>query len=80
MLSYQLGEAIPALGGCNRLPFSSSISVTPDSQAGSTPTGLSVGIHVPQEEALNGNGLSPAQVKDTTVELARRYCSEPGCF
>ena len=77
VLSYQLGEAIPALGGCNRLPFSSSISVTPDSQAGSTPTGLSVGIHVPQEEALNASGLSPAQVKDTTVTLPSGVALNP---
>jgi len=69
VLSYKLGEAIPALGGCNRLPFSSTISVAPDSSAGSTPTGLTVGIHVPQEEALNATGLTPAQVKDTTVAL-----------
>jgi hypothetical protein len=77
VLSTQLGEAIPALGGCNRLPFSSSISVAPDSQAASTPTGLTVGIHVPQEEALNGSGLSPAQVKDTTVVLPAGVALNP---
>jgi hypothetical protein len=58
-----------SLDGCNRLPFSSSISVAPDGSAGSTPSGLTVGIHVPQEEALNATGLSPADVKDTTVTL-----------
>jgi hypothetical protein len=77
VLSTQLGEAIPALGGCNRLPFSSSISVAPDSQAGSTPTGLTVGIHVPQEEALNASGLTPAQVKDTTVVLPAGVALNP---
>jgi hypothetical protein len=73
-LSYELGvqgvaKPIPAFGGCNRLLFSGSISVAPDGQAASTPTGLTVGIHVPQEEALNGSGLEPAEVKDTTVVL-----------
>jgi hypothetical protein len=77
VLSSQLGEAIPALGGCNRLPFSSSISVAPDTQAASTPTGLTVGIHVPQEEALNGSGLAPAQVKDTTVVLPAGVALNP---
>jgi hypothetical protein len=77
VLFTQLGEAIPALGGCNRLPFSSSISVAPDSQAGSTATGLTVGIHVPQEEALNASGLAPAQVKDTKVVLPAGVALNP---
>jgi hypothetical protein len=70
-----LGE--PALDGCNRLPFSSSISVVPDGQAGSTPTGLTVGVHVPQEEALNPTGLAPADVKDTTVALPAGVALNP---
>jgi len=45
-----------ALDGCNRLPFTPSISVTPDGQAGSTPTGLTVGVHVPQDLVLNPTG------------------------
>jgi hypothetical protein len=67
----------PALDGCNRLPFSSSISVVPDGLAGSTPTGLTVGLHVPQEEALNPNGLAPAEVKDTTVALPAGVALNP---
>jgi uncharacterized repeat protein (TIGR01451 family) len=59
----------PALDGCNRLPFDASINVAPDGLAGSTPSGLSVGVHVPQEEALNPTGLEPADVKNTTVSL-----------
>jgi hypothetical protein len=57
------------LVGCNRLPFEPSISVAPDGQAASTPSGLTVGVHVPQEGALNPTGLAPADVKDTTVTL-----------
>jgi hypothetical protein len=70
-----MGE--PALDGCNRLPFSSSISVVPDGPAGSTPTGLTVGLHVPQEEALNPSGLAPADVKDTTVTLPAGVALNP---
>jgi hypothetical protein len=55
--------------GCNRLPFEPSISVAPDGSAASTPSGLTVGVHVPQEGALNPTGLAPADVKDTTVTL-----------
>jgi hypothetical protein len=57
------------LNGCNRLNFEPSISVAPDGQAASTPTGLTVGIHVPQEETLNPEGFAQANVKDTTVTL-----------
>jgi hypothetical protein len=59
----------PSLNGCNRLPFSPSISVTPDGQAASAPTGLTVDVHVPQDLTLNPNGLAEADVKNTTVTL-----------
>jgi hypothetical protein len=62
-------EPLPAMDGCARLPSSPSISVAPDSQAGSTPTGLSVDVHVPQEQSLNAKGLAESDVKDTTVAL-----------
>ncbi len=58
-----------ALDGCNRLSFSSEISVAPDVQEGSTPTGLSVGIHVPQESTLDPEGLAESALRDTTVTL-----------
>jgi hypothetical protein len=62
-------EPLPALDGCNRLPFTPSISVAPDGQAGSTPTGLAVDFHVPQDLVLNPTGLAESEVKDTTVAL-----------
>ncbi len=55
--------------GCNRLNFEPSISVAPDGQQASTPTGLTVGVHVPQGASLNPTGLSESTVKDTTVTL-----------
>jgi hypothetical protein len=57
------------LGGCNRLPFEPSVRVAPDGPEAATPSGLTVGVHVPQEGALNPTGLSPADVRDTTVAL-----------
>ena len=60
---------MPAVDGCDALPFDPSLSVAPDGQQGSTPTGLSVAIHVPQEETLAPGGLAEAAVKDTTVTL-----------
>ena len=37
------------MDGCNRLRFEPSISVSPDGRKASTPTGLTVGVHVPQQ-------------------------------
>jgi hypothetical protein len=64
------GGGVPLdLTGCNRLKSEPSISVTPDGQAGSTPTGLTVGLHVGQEGSLNPTGLAQAGIKNTTVTL-----------
>src|SRR6185437_13025386 len=68
---------MPTLDGCNRLPFSPSISVAPDGQAGSTPTGLTVGVHVPQDLSLSPTGLAEANVKDTTVTLPEGIALNP---
>jgi hypothetical protein len=70
-------EPMQALDGCNRLPFDPSISVAPDGQAGSTPSGLTVGVHVPQDVSLNATGLSEADVKDTTVALPAGVALNP---
>ena len=65
-VTYRLPEEVD---GCNRLPFSPSLSVTPDLTDGSSPSGLDVGVHVPQEAALNAEGLAESTLKDTTVTL-----------
>jgi hypothetical protein len=62
------GEPLPQ-DGCNQLSFNPSISVAPDSQSGSTPSGLTVGVHVDQQSSLNPEGLAESSVKDTTVTL-----------
>jgi hypothetical protein len=70
------GEPV-AEDGCNRLNFEPSISVAPDGQQGSTPTGLTVGVHVPQESSLNPTGLAASTVKDTTVALPAGVAINP---
>jgi hypothetical protein len=57
------------LDGCNRLDFNPSIKAAPDSTEGSTPTGLTVNVHVPQEVSLTPSGLGESDVKNTTVTL-----------
>jgi len=60
---------MPDLLGCEKLDFSPSLSVQPDGTAGSTPTGLNVGVHVSQESTTNPEGLGEADVRETTVAL-----------
>src|SRR4029077_3645889 len=71
------GRQMPGDDGCNRLPFDPSIRVTPDGSAGSSPTGLSVDVHVPQEESLNAGGLAEADPKDITVALPQGVVITP---
>src|SRR5665213_3541978 len=68
-VSVPATEPVKGMNGCNRLGFEPSISVAPDGQAASTPTGLTVGIHVPQEASLNPTGLAESTVKEVTVAL-----------
>jgi hypothetical protein len=71
-----LGEAY-GQDGCNRLNFEPSITVAPDGQQASTPTGLTVGVHVLQESSLNPTGLAESAVKDTTVTLPAGVALNP---
>jgi hypothetical protein len=66
-----------ALDGCNQLPFTPSVKVTPDGQAGSTPTGLTVDEHVPQETSLNPEGLAESDVKGLSVILPEGVALNP---
>ncbi len=70
------GHAL-GLSGCNGLTFEPSIVAAPDGQAGSTPSGLTVGIHVPQTAGLNPTGSAQATVKNTTVALPAGVALNP---
>lgn len=71
------GGPMPALDGCNRLSFAPSVKVTPDGTAGSTPTGLNVDVHVPQDSVLAGKGLAESNVKDISVTLPEGVALNP---
>jgi hypothetical protein len=75
--SVGTSEAMPAMDGCNRLPFSPSVKVSPDGQAGSTATGLTVDEHVPQSSDLNPTGLSESAVKGLSVTLPEGVALNP---
>jgi hypothetical protein len=63
--------------GCNRLNFEPSIDVAPDGQQASTPTGLNVNVHVPQDASLTPTGLAESTVEDTTVSLPAGVALNP---
>jgi hypothetical protein len=70
-------QPMPALDGCNKLPFEPSIKVKPDTQSASSPSGLTVDVHVPQEESLNAEGLSVADPRTITVALPEGVAVNP---
>jgi len=73
-VTYRLPEEVD---GCNHLPFAPSIAITPDVANASSPSGLTVGVHVPQQAALNPEGLAESTLKDTTVTLPEGVTLNP---
>ncbi len=68
-ISHDNNGAPLGLDGCGRMDFNPQISVAPDGQAASTPSGLTVDVHVPQERLLVATSLAEPAVKDTSVAL-----------
>jgi hypothetical protein len=77
VLTYAPTSPMSAMDGCNRLGFEPHVSLTPDGQAASTPSGLNVDVHVPQAESQTPTGLSESNVKDTTVTLPEGLALNP---
>jgi hypothetical protein len=70
-------EPEQSLDGCNRLQFGPEIKVAPDVQEASSPSGLAVDVHVPQEGQLNATGLSQSSVKDISVTFPEGVVVNP---
>jgi hypothetical protein len=75
-LADDSGRAV-GIDGCNQLPFRSSIEASPDVQEGSSPSGLKVDVHVPQEVSENPLGLASSSVKDIAVTLPEGVALNP---
>jgi hypothetical protein len=77
----QTGEgvfgAMPTLTGCNEVPFEPSIKLTPTTNAASSPLGLRVDVHVPQESLLNGKSLEQADIRNIRVTLPEGVVLNP---
>ena len=79
MVSPSAGQSasLPTMDGCDLLAFHAGIVATPDVESASTPTGLNVDVHVPQDEALDANGLAQANVKNISVTLPEGVVLNP---
>ena len=60
---------LPEMMGCESLALDPKLTVTPDKPDASLSSGLAVNVKVPQEGTLSADGLSEADVRDTTVVL-----------
>jgi hypothetical protein len=68
---------MPSLDGCNEVPFQASIEAAPDVESASSPTGLKVNVHVPQQTTANPEGTSGSDVKDIQVTLPEGVTLNP---
>jgi hypothetical protein len=60
---------LPAMTGCDGLPFSPSISVAPDSASADSPSGLRVDLRFPFNENPSGRGQSSLRDVATTLPV-----------
>jgi hypothetical protein len=65
----------PPLEGCERLVFNPSLSVTPETSAVDSPTGLNVDVHVPQSE--DPSALATPDLRNATVALPAGVAISP---
>jgi hypothetical protein len=61
----------PPVEGCNRVPFTPSIRVQPDTSRAESPTGLSFHLTVPQEPSEDPEGIAESDLRSTNVLLPR---------
>ena len=71
------GEPLPGMDNCDKLAFDPSIKVATGGTAASSPTGLSVDVHVNQESVTDANSLAESAVRDITVALPKGVAVNP---
>ena len=57
------------LTGCSLLEFNPQLTLAPEAQTASTPSGLDATVKMPQEGLTAGSGLAESALKETTVAL-----------
>ncbi len=69
--------SLPALSECDSVPFDPSISLTPQRSSASSPSGMDVDLHVPQQETLSESGRAEGAVKDISLTLPEGLAVNP---
>ncbi len=70
------GGGVPAgLSGCRKPGFGPTIAAQPETAAADSPTGLQVGLHIPQSK--DPEGLATANLKDTVLTLPKGMAVNP---
>jgi hypothetical protein len=76
---HGLNTEVPELGGCDKERFEPSIKeAVPDVSDASTPSGLTVNVHVPQELQLDSEATAESAVKEIKVTLPEGMTVNPG--
>ncbi len=71
------GEPLQSLDGCNRLPFSPTMSTEPTTDRASAPSGLDFNLDFKDEGLTSTEGLAQSQLKDTSVLLPEGLTINP---
>jgi len=77
VLSADSTEPMAALNGCNRVPFSPSVSAEPTTDRASAPSGLDVNLNFHDEGLTSATGVAESELKDTTVTLPEGLTINP---
>ncbi len=70
--------SVGPLTGCNLLAFDPAIAAAPDTTRADSPAGFTFEVRVPQEGLVNPEGLSTADIQNTTVTLPVGVAINPG--
>jgi hypothetical protein len=72
----EVNAVLPAITGCDRLPFGPSLTATPTSHHTASPTGLGMTIKLPPSDGVNV--LEPSQIRDIRIALPQGFSINTG--
>jgi hypothetical protein len=72
----QSSFAAPGMTGCDRLPFEPSLDLAPDTGSAGSPAAMTIDLHLPQHEAIQGTRT--ADLKKAVVTLPQGVALSPG--
>lgn len=79
LVAEPIGYTLPQrMDGCNRLAMRPEIVTHPDLPNASSPAGMAVNVHVPQDAALNPTGTAESELKEIEVALPDGVTVNPG--